>query len=117
MTAWLTGKMALATQFTSWHADTATMEFGARPRARVDTQVSAREPPKIARRPTTSLAPQRVGITMSWRMLDMSVNHCEYGTLLSAANCPRGEMRYVGIGLRTANGGAKGGRGKGGGML
>ena len=76
MTAWLTGKIAPATHDTSWHADTATMEFGASPRASVDTDVSAREPPRIARRPTTSLAPHKVGMAMSCRMLDISVNHC-----------------------------------------
>lgn len=75
MIAWLTGKMAPATLDTIWHADTATMELGASPRAREDMDESPREPPKIARRPMTSLAPHKVGTAMSWMMLDASVNH------------------------------------------
>lgn len=59
------GRIAFATPDTTWHTDTTAIELGASPREKEDTAVSARAPARIARRPTTSLAPQRVGIAMS----------------------------------------------------
>lgn len=75
MIAWLTGRIAPATPDTSWQADTATIELGASPRQKDDMELRAREPPRIIRRPTTSLAPHNVGMEMSCTMLDVSVNH------------------------------------------
>ena len=79
MIAWLTGNIARPKADTIFDVATATMEFGASPRANADAALNANDPPSTARRPTVSLKLLIAGIAIRLMALEKNANHFRPG--------------------------------------